>query len=81
MFNEEQISYMKELSSISPKDLCYCGWYKKGKCPNCPPNLSCLDKLNVSCKSCGNYPHFSKLNEPIRHNIICKIIKENCKNE
>lgn len=81
MFNEEQRSYMKELDSIPLEDLCYCGWYKRCsptigygiQCSNCPPHLSCADKMRLRYKSCGNYPHFSQIDLPFTHNITCKL--------
>lgn len=45
MFNQYQSAYMRELEQIPPEQKCYCGWYRLGKCPHCPPNKTCADKL------------------------------------
>ena len=34
MFNSEQVSWMKYLSTLPPEKKCKCGWDLKGKCHN-----------------------------------------------
>lgn len=57
MFNDDQKDHMKSLFSIKPEELCWCGWYKKGECPQCDPNYSAADKLKMWCPSCHNAPN------------------------
>ena len=40
-----QLDYMRELAEIPPDQRCYCGWYRLGMCPHCPPGRTCADKL------------------------------------
>lgn len=51
VFNAEQRGYMAYLASLPPNQVCGCGWYRAGNCPNCPPDD--LDDINsVSCGAC-----------------------------
>ena len=34
-FNEDQQDYMEDLSKLPSIELCKCGWYRRGECPNC----------------------------------------------
>ena len=36
LFNQDQEDYMRELAAIPRNELCHCGWYRLGKCPNGP---------------------------------------------
>lgn len=58
MFNNDQKEYMSWLSTISPKNKCWCGWFLLEEC-NCEitPKLSKQDALNMTCSKCGNYPY------------------------
>jgi predicted amidophosphoribosyltransferase len=59
MYNEYQIAEVKYLNSLKPNELCYCGWYTLGRCPNCPPNKSQADKQVRECPQCKAAPHAS----------------------
>lgn len=71
LFNEEQQSYMAYLASRPAEKRCYCGWYDAGKCPNCPPHLTCADKLARQCPHCHNSPWADDLERPIVHRKGC----------
>lgn len=71
-FNAEQNDYIKYLASRLPETKCYCGWWDKGKCRDCPPQLSAADKLAVRCPSCDNEPWHSDPRRPITHRRGCK---------
>jgi hypothetical protein len=70
MFNEYQIEHMKYLESISPDKRCWCGWYELNKCPRCPKDRTCEEKLAVRCPECHNDPGWNG-NTKIIHTIGC----------
>lgn len=45
-FNSEQREHAQDLANLSPGELCWCGWYRVGSCPNCPKDTTCQDKLD-----------------------------------
>jgi hypothetical protein len=55
-FNDDQLDYIKSLNKINSKDLCWCGWYKKGHCFDCPKDLSAADKIKIRCSECHSEP-------------------------
>lgn len=71
LFNEYQLDYMDELASTPPEQLCWCGWYKFGKCPNkdCKKDKTLADKMLVWCSECHNYP--CEEDGIITHTIFC----------
>lgn len=73
-FNDDQISYMKYLSTVKPEAKCYCGWYMAGECYNCNradgKDKTLADRLIVQCKGCDNYPHLGGKFH-ITHRIGC----------
>jgi hypothetical protein len=72
-FNEEQQDYMKSLAKLGPENLCYCGWYPKGKCSTpspCPPDKSAADKIAARCPDCHNAPPPDG-SRPIIHIYTC----------
>lgn len=70
MFNKEQQSYMNYLARTAPEKKCWCGWYRLGECPNCPPGKSSADKIAVWCPECRSSPS-PDLSRPITHSIGC----------
>lgn len=57
MFNEDQRAHMHQLAATPPENLCWCGWYERGKCSNgCDPAHSAADKIATRCPHCGNSP-------------------------
>lgn len=72
VFNDDQRDHMRELSERPPETLCWCGWATKGECPNCPPELSCADKMAVWCPECHNAPPATDRSKPITHQRGCK---------
>jgi hypothetical protein len=65
----EQESYMEFLEKLDPAELCWCGWYRLGQCPNCETERSAAEKIAERCPSCHNDggPHRLK----IVHRIGC----------
>lgn len=45
MSNDEQVSWMRHLSSLPPDQKCRCGWYQKWECYNC--NRAALELAGV----------------------------------
>jgi hypothetical protein len=70
-FNDEQLSYIREMSATPLDEKCYCAWFRLGECPHCPPGLSAADRVKVECPSCHKYPPARNLAAPITHRIGC----------
>ena len=71
LFNEDQQDYMASLAKIPVTERCWCGWYSLGYCPNCPPHLTCADKIARQCPYCRNEPDRRDPDGKITHNIRC----------
>lgn len=71
VFNNEQLEAMESLSRLAPGEKCYCGWYRHGTCPNCPPEYTAQHRLDAMCAECRNYPNPGMPSETIIHNIRC----------
>lgn len=71
-FNAEQTEYIEYLGHLAPEVKCWCGWYKLGECPHCPPGKTSADKMAVWCPECHNDPGPGPNGGTIIHRFDCK---------
>lgn len=69
-FNDDQIDYMKYLTTVPAARKCWCGWYMADGCPNCKGRGTLEDRLKVQCAGCDNYPSLYDRTK-ITHRIGC----------